>query len=174
MRYSKLQKLLKNRTLILLLVFSFTILKYSNVNTFNIDETTVENCIEMMQLAELFSIGNVKNAVNRFILRNFDRLITNDQYKKLTFEQMKFFLQSNKLKLYPEIRVFKACVAWLRSYTEQPASEIALELFQNIRFNTMKPEEFVDIVTKEMLIKNDPKCAGLLIEAYEYFALPNR
>lgn len=128
----------------------------------------------MMQLAELFSIRNVKNAVNRFILRNFDRLIANDQFKKLTFEQMKFYLQSNKLKLYPEIRVFMACVAWLRSYSEQPASEIAFDLFQYIRFNTMKPEEFVDLVTRETLIKNDSKCAGLLIEAYEYFALPNR
>ena len=40
-----------------------------------IEETTVENCIEMLQLAEMFSIANVKNAVNRYILRNFDKLI---------------------------------------------------------------------------------------------------
>jgi len=38
----------------------------------------------------------------------------------------------------------------------------------------MKPEDFVDIVTKNPLIKSDKACSQLMIEAYEYFALPNR
>lgn len=176
--YSGELKLCMNTIGELIRVISHLQVKYALklCEEFLIDETTVDNCIDMMQLAELFSIKNVKTAVNRFILRNFDKLISTDQYKKLTFEQMRFYLQSNKLKLYPEIRVFLACVNWLRNYSDQqqPISEIAYELFQYVRFNTMKPEEFVDIVTKEAMIKNDPKCSSLLIEAYEYFALPNR
>lgn len=90
---------------------------------------------------------------------------------------MVYFLQSNKLRLYPEIRVFLACVNWLRNYFAtsgtQP-NDAVYQLMQNIRFNTMRPEEFVDIVTKTDLVKSDPKCNDLLIEAYEYFALPNR
>ena len=145
-----------------------------------IEETRVENCIEMLQLAEMFSISNVKVAVNRYILRNFDKLILSDQYKKLTLEQMVYFLQSNKLRLYPEIRVFLACINWLRNYfysnPELPShcQTPVYQLMQFIRFNTMKPEEFIDIVTKTDLVKTDPKCNDLLIEAYEYFALPNR
>lgn len=146
---------------------------------FLIDETNSENCIEMMHLADLFSIRNVRIAVNRFILRNFDKLIINDQYKKLTFEQMKFYLQSNKLKLSPEIKVFEAVVNWLQNYYSNSSSSssdslLSYELFQYVRFNTMKPKEFIDIVAREPLFKDDPKCAGLLHESYEYFALPSR
>jgi hypothetical protein len=53
-----------------------------------IEETSCENCIDMLNLAELFSINNVKHEVNRYILRNFDRLIKNDQFKRLSLEQM--------------------------------------------------------------------------------------
>lgn len=45
---------------------------------------------------------------------------------------------------------------------------------QYVRFNTMKAEDFIDIVTKNELIKSDSQCNQILIEAYEYFALPNR
>ena len=146
---------------------------------FLIEETTVDNCIEMLQLAELFSIRKVKTAVNFYILKNFDKIIRNEQYKKLTCEQMCQFLQSNRLKLFPEIRVFNACVNFIQSYGENhpdgaTADSMVYELMQYVRFNTMKAEDFIDIVTKNELIKSDPKCNELLIEAYEYFALPNR
>jgi hypothetical protein len=45
---------------------------------------------------------------------------------------------------------------------------------KNVRFNTMKPEEFINIVTKNEFMKQDSKCAELLVEGYEYFALPNK
>ena len=61
---------------------------------FLIEETSVENCIEMLQLAEIFCIQRVKTAVNLYILKNFDKLIFNEKYKKLTLEQMSYFLSS--------------------------------------------------------------------------------
>lgn len=61
---------------------------------FLIEETSIDNCIEILQLAEIFSIRRVRNAVNLYILRNFDKLIFNEKYKKLTLEQMCFFLRS--------------------------------------------------------------------------------
>lgn len=53
-----------------------------------IEETTCDNCIDMLNIAELFSICNVKNEVNRYVLRNFEKLIQNDQFKRLSLEQM--------------------------------------------------------------------------------------
>ena len=54
------------------------------------------------------------------------------------------------------------------------SSSTTYSLMQFVRFNTMKPEEFINIVTRNELIKADKKCNELLIEGYEYFALPNR
>jgi hypothetical protein len=58
--------------------------------------------------------------------------------------------------------------------SEKKDPTITYSLMQHVRFNTMKPEEFINIVTKNELLKNDKKCNELLIEGYEYFALPNR
>ena len=89
----------------------------------------------------------------------------------------------NKLKLFPEIRVFSACVNYIQSYREHHSKEPSepqahtpptYELMQHVRFNTMRAEQFIDIVTKHALIKGDERCQTLLVEAYEYFALPNR
>ena len=137
-----------------------------------IEETTVDNCIEMLNLADMFCIGTVRTAVNNFVLRNFDKLIQSEQYKKFTLDQMCFYLQSNKLRLYPEVRVFKACLSWLKA-NNNCATKV-YDLMQHVRFCTMRPEEFVDIVAKTDVVKSDAKCNELLIEAYEYFALPNR
>ena len=79
-----------------------------------VDETKIENCIDILRIAELFSINNLKFEVNRYMLRNFDELVSNEAFLKLNLEQMSYFMQSNKLKLYPEIKVFRACVKWLK------------------------------------------------------------
>jgi len=85
---------------------------------FLIEETTIENCIEILQLADVFSIKKVKNSVYLYILRNFDKLIFNEKYKKLSRNQFAAFLQSNKLNLFPEIRVFSAVVNYIQSFHE--------------------------------------------------------
>jgi hypothetical protein len=137
----------------------------------------------MLNLAEIFCINNVKTGVEDYMLRNFDQLITNKQYMKLTLTQMAFFLKSNRLRVFPEIRVFNATINWLKNkkknskkkIPEKEESKTAVyQLMESIRFHTMKPEEFVDIVAKTDLIKDDISCNSLLIEAYEYFSLPNR
>jgi hypothetical protein len=155
-----------------------------------VDETTIENCIDVLRIAELFSINNLKYEVNRFMLRNFDQLVLNDAFLKLNLEQMCYFMQSNKLKLYPEIRVFLACIKWLKHHYDKNTTNNnnnkkysistidkkspAYQLMQHIRFHTMTPYEFVNIVTKIDIIKTDPQCSDFLIEGYEYFALTNK
>jgi hypothetical protein len=69
------------------------------------------NCIEMLNLADLFSMQNVKENVNTFILTNFDKCVANEQFKKFSLEQMSSCLQSNRLKLYPVSSYFiKPCI----------------------------------------------------------------
>jgi hypothetical protein len=59
------------------------------------------NCIDMLNLVDIFCMESVKENINLYILRNFDKLVANDQYKRFSLEQMSSFLQSNRLKLYP-------------------------------------------------------------------------
>lgn len=64
------------------------------------------NCVDILNLIDLFSIKDIKNEIDLYIVRNFDKIVHNNQYKKLTMEQMCFYLKSHKLKLFPEINVF--------------------------------------------------------------------
>lgn len=136
------------------------------------------NCIQILNLVDLFSIKEIKTEIDLYILRNFSKLIQNEQYKKLNMEQICFYLESNKLKVYPEIKVFEACVEWIKDHLNEFDSKqhAIYQLMQYVRFNTMKPDEFINKVTKNdlLLSQSESVCNKLLIEAYEYFALTRR
>lgn len=138
-----------------------------------IEETTLDNCIDIFNLADVFSLHAVKEAVNKFILRNFLKLTHADNLRKFSADQMSYFLQSNKLRIYPEINVFTTVCKWI-AINEPERLPHAGRLMRHVRFHTMKPEEFIDQVAKTEFMKSDPACNAYLIEAYEYFALPNR
>lgn len=129
---------------------------------------------------DIFSIKDIKSEIDAYILRNFEKLIQNGQFKKLKLDQLSYYLSSNKLKLFPEIVVFGACVTWWQSAQSNSEKDSSLssssfyELAKLVRFNTMKPEEFINVVTKHDLMKNDAQCRELLIQGYEYFALPSK
>lgn len=152
------------------------------------EQLNESNCIDMLNLVDMFSMHGVKDTIYLYILRNFDRLVANDQYKRFSFEQMCTFIQSNKLKLYPEIKVFNACIAWLKSYLDSMPSTTSdarinnmYELLQHVRFHTMKPDEFCKQAAKNDMIqdaivadKSDERFQRLITEGYEYFAMPGR
>lgn len=161
------------------------------------------NCVDILNLVDLFSIKDIKNEIDMFILRNFEKLIQNEHYKKLKFDQLCFYVASNKLKCYPEVKVFTACVNWWRFHhhhhnhhhyklsnnsshgitaNNTVFGEVAAkgaknksigssfyELARLIRFHTMKPEEFINVVTKNELMKQDPQCQELLIQGFDFF-----
>ncbi len=65
------------------------------------------------------------------------------------------------------------CVEWLKS-DEQSRMIYASSLMEHVRFQTMKPEEFNDLVMSYDFMKTDPDCIRYALEAYSYFSLPNR
>lgn len=137
---------------------------------------TIDNCIDLFNLVDLFSLENVKTYIFNYVLKNFHKL--NDQSQmKFTYEQLIEILKSNKLKLYPEIKIFNLVCKWLNAnLTER--FRYAASLYQLIRYQTMRAEEFIDHVSKNELIlklnSTNPQVQRLLVETYEYFALPNR
>ncbi|CAF2401212.1 unnamed protein product [Rotaria sp. Silwood2] len=139
---------------------------------FLIEETTVDNCIDVLSLADLFSIP-VLEKINKFVLRNFPKVALNEGFKRLTYEQILYLIRSNEFRLYPEIKVFDMCVEWLKS-DENNRMTYASSLMEHVRFQTMKPEEFNDLVMSHNFMKIDPDCIHYAFEAYSYFSLPNR
>ncbi|CAF0789636.1 unnamed protein product [Rotaria sp. Silwood1] len=139
---------------------------------FLIEETTVDNCIDVLSLADLFSIP-VLEKINKFVLRNFPKVALNEGFKRLTYEQILYLIRSNEFRLYPEIKVFDMCVEWLKS-DEKNRMIYASSLMEHVRFQTMKPEEFNDLVMPHNFMKTDPNCIRYAFEAYSYFSLPNR
>jgi hypothetical protein len=137
---------------------------------------TLENCIDLLNLVDIFSLEQVKTYIYNYILKNFYKLTETNQIK-FTHEQLAQILKSNKLKLYPEIKIFNLVCKWTSSNIIERFKHAA-SLFQLVRYQTMKAEEFIDQVSKhELILKLNSTNINMqrsLIEAYEYFALPNR
>lgn len=88
------------------------------------------NCIHILNLADLFSIKEIRHEIDLYILRNFEALIKSDEYKKLNLEQICYYLKNNKLKLYPEIKVFQACLNWLE-HNNQHKNNVSFIIYFN-------------------------------------------
>jgi hypothetical protein len=136
----------------------------------------INNCIDLFNLVDLFSLQNVKLFIFNYILKNFHKLNEQNQIK-FSYEQLIEILKSNKLKLYPEIKIFNLICKWLSSNINE-RFKYSASLYQLIRYQTMKAEEFIDHVSKnEFILKlnsTNHQIQRLLVETYEYFALPNR
>jgi hypothetical protein len=97
----------------------------------------------------------------------------NEGFKRLTYDQILYLIRSNEFRLYPEIKVFDMCVEWLKS-DETTRMIYACSLMEHVRFQTMKPEEFNDLVMSHDFMKTDSDCIRYAFEAYSYFSLPTR
>ncbi|CAF0851324.1 unnamed protein product [Brachionus calyciflorus] len=132
------------------------------------------NCIHTLNLVDLFSLKDIREKIDEFILKNFSFLILNEEFKKFNFNQLCHYISDNRLKLYPEIKVFEICIEWIKESKNELNPSVVYNILKHVRFNTMKPEDFISKVSKHEIFKLNEEIYNLIIEAYEYFSLPSR
>ena len=141
---------------------------------FLVSEIAVKTSVDILNIADMFSLESVTDAAFKFILMNFDRVTdTPDQFLKLHSEHLCHLLESNDIVCPSELALFNNVERWIEaSWVDR--RQCAPSLLEHVRFTLMRPEELVDHVSQSRVMTSDPQCRAYLDEALHYHVLPSR
>ncbi|XP_078621936.1 kelch-like protein 26 [Branchiostoma floridae x Branchiostoma japonicum] len=132
----------------------------------------VDNCVDIGKIAQTFSLLDLRSVVDRFMLRRFSVLADQDDFQRLSIDELSALLESDDLCTCSEIEVFEAVVKWLE-YDSSRQKHMS-ELMSRVRFPLMSPAELVDRVQTVDFMQTDVSCMRILQETFTYHVLPHR
>ena len=136
-------------------------------------EINTKTCVDIVNIAEMFSLQKVKSKALKFLEINFEKISELDQYFRLGKDHLVLLIQSNNLNCLNELNLFHKILKWV-SFDREGRMTFSTELCSYIRFSLMQPEQLVDQVSGTHIMTNIPECRAFLEEALHYQLLPNR
>ncbi|KAK7114440.1 hypothetical protein V1264_000499 [Littorina saxatilis] len=134
---------------------------------------TVDNCVDILNLAELYSLASMSSRARQFILDKFEVVADSEQYFKLTARQMACMLAENSLRVNSEYRLFELVLRWIKNDREGRQPFVA-DLMSNVRLPLLSGEELVEKVSCIAEMKDIAECAALLTEAKDYHIVTSK
>ena len=135
--------------------------------------TTVSNSIDMYNIAEQFNLPMVKQKSLDLILGHFNEIIQQNEFVRFTSHFLDEILADSRLNMFTELQLFQMALRWLE-YDRKGRAEHAYSLMTRIRFPLIAPNDLVDTVMTNDLMKSDPQCLELMLEANRYHMLPSK
>ncbi|CAF0743658.1 unnamed protein product [Didymodactylos carnosus] len=144
-------------------------------STFLITSLTINNCVDIYKIADLYTLADVLLVVKSFIPQNFIdlMLLAREQFEQLNLEQLCHELQKDTLDIINEYDLFNMVCLWISS-NRQERLQYSSTLMKHIRFMLMTPEELVDKVIDSDIIRSNDDCKQLILDALCYYSLPKR
>jgi len=130
---------------------------------------TPENCIDILNISELYSLDTCSVLARSFVLANFECLANQhtEEFMKLTASQLTSLLLDNALCVASEYQLFEHVIGWVRHDLPAREQHIAQLMF-HVRLPLCTGEELVERVSREPLVKYNDDCYRLLVEAKDY------
>ena len=128
---------------------------------------SMDNCIDILNLTELYSLNQSTQTILNFLLEHFERLAASEHYHRLNFSQLAQLLSKNGLKVTSEYKLFELVLKWI-SFDSQARTPYVHNLMQNVRLPLLSGEELVDKVSRVDIMKQNKACSELLTEAKDY------
>ncbi len=145
------------------------------INDYLIQNCTEKNCVNILKLADRFSLNQVETDISEYLAKNFIYIYQNavDQFLQLTYDQITQQLENTNLQICSELDLFLIVCKWLLADGHKRL-QYAPKILKNIRFMTMSSYELADHVESVDFMRSIPECYQYLIDAYRYHALPLR
>ena len=136
-------------------------------------EISAHNCVDILNMGDLFSLCSVADCAMQFIISHFEKILESDSLYKLRKDHLDILLQHDLLPVLDELTLFNGLIRWI-DFDPLERSQVAPDLLRHIRFVLMKSEELVDYVSKTRLMMTNSQCRQYLDEALHYQLLPQR
>ncbi|KAH3769879.1 kelch-like protein 13 isoform X2 [Dreissena polymorpha] len=126
----------------------------------------VDNCVDVLNLAELYSLSATYRKAQHFMLKHFEVMAKMGQYMKLNHNQLSQLLEDNSLRISSEYQLFELVLCWMQGKKER--EQYVSELMRNVRLPLLSGEELVEKVSIVPLMRDNKECHELLTEAKDY------
>jgi len=131
------------------------------------------NCIGIRLFAELQSCLQLRDFARRYTEDNFIEVTKNQEFLLLPASELEKLLSSDDLNVPSEELVFQSLVDWINFDLTNRKSE-ASRLLACVRLPLLSPQYIADHIEIQPVLKDDPECHHLILEAMKYHLLPER
>ncbi len=132
-----------------------------------VDNLSCDNCFYFLECAQKYELKRVIDAVHRFIVDNFLRVVFNEKLYETPKEDFCHYLSQDSLPTeFQEIEVYKAAKKWF-TVNKVGNSETVTEVMSNVRFTLIKPDGLSEIMYDGVLFDNNA-CRDMVRNAMNY------
>ncbi|XP_050439090.1 kelch-like protein 10 [Adelges cooleyi] len=129
---------------------------------------TPDNCVSIMQFADYFYFGSLKEVAYRYIIREFMNIAEqSDQLLILTHEEFGKIIEDSELNVKYEERVWDNVVKWVDKDPENRKDNI-VHLLSKVRFGLMDSQYFLENVKDNRYVQGRADCKPYIIETLKF------
>lgn len=132
-----------------------------------------ENCLTVRNLADTFSCGELLDAANSFLEKNFVDVAQCDEFLQLNIKNLVEIIKKDDLNIRSEEQIFEAVLSWVKTKCDE-RKEFLPELLGNVRLPLLSPQYLSDRVLSESIIRENIECRDLIDDAKDYMLMPER
>lgn len=128
------------------------------------------NSLGIRDFADMHGCIDLLNYADTYIEQHFSEVVQFEEFLNLTHEQVANLIQSDRLSVPSEEKVFECVVAWIQ-YDPTVRHQFLAILMEHVRLPLLSQDYLVQRVENEPLLKVDLQCKDFLIEALKYHLL---
>ena len=139
---------------------------------FLLRQLDADNCLGIKGFADVHGCNHLPSAASIYSSHYFSQVRKQDEFLKLPLDEVKDFLGSDQLNIGTEYEVFEAAMEWL-NHNGGERVQYLYEILSLIRLPLLSAEQLLKMVGQNTLIKSNPLCVELLMEAIQCHMLPD-
>ncbi|XP_076823914.1 kelch-like protein 26 isoform X1 [Clavelina lepadiformis] len=128
------------------------------------DSISIETCLTISYLADLYGSDHLEDQVKTFIEENIDSVITTENFKNLFKKELVSLSRKVKTEL-SETALYKAVVNWTKHDLEERRADFQ-SLFSALDLITVLPSFLEEIVSCENLVRENTECLETLVDGF--------
>jgi len=131
------------------------------------------NCIGIRLFADAQSCIQLRNTAKQFTEDHFIEVTKNQEFLLLPAQEMQKLLCSDDLNVSSEEMIFQSLLDWI-NFELSNRKSFAARLLACVRLPLLPPQYIADHIENQPVLKDDPECHHLILEAMKYHLLPER
>ena len=131
------------------------------------------NCLGIRNFADTHACKELHKRSHKFALQNFQEVMSTEEFLLLPFQEVDELIASSQLNVDKEEKVFQATIAWVRH--EMPErKKFVYKLLRHVHLPLLSREFLMTHVDSEPLVRENPECKELMLEAMRYHLMPEQ